>query len=109
MVERNLAKVEVESSRLFSRSSFQLMSAKVGTICGNSSVGRAIPCQGIGREFEPLFPLQFVEMGSFASHFYRVWRDSKSVMPRIANPVRAVRLRLAPPVTLFSIKPRNFY
>ena len=25
--------------------------------CGNSSVGRAIPCQGIGREFEPLFPL----------------------------------------------------
>ncbi len=28
-------------------------------ICGNSSVGRAIPCQGIGRRFEPVFPLQF--------------------------------------------------
>ncbi len=26
--------------------------------CGNSSVGRARPCQGRGREFEPRFPLQ---------------------------------------------------
>ena len=26
-------------------------------ICGNSSVGRAQPCQGWGREFEPRFPL----------------------------------------------------
>jgi hypothetical protein len=26
-------------------------------ICGISSVGRAIPCQGIGREFESLIPL----------------------------------------------------
>ena len=26
--------------------------------CGNSSVGRAQPCQGWGREFEPRFPLQ---------------------------------------------------
>ena len=25
---------------------------------GSSSVGRAIPCQGIGREFEPRLPLQ---------------------------------------------------
>ena len=25
---------------------------------GNSSAGRAIPCQGIGREFESRFPLQ---------------------------------------------------
>ena len=25
--------------------------------CGNSSVGRAQPCQGWGREFEPRFPL----------------------------------------------------
>ena len=28
---------------------------------GNSSVGRAIPCQGIGRRFEPGFPLQNLE------------------------------------------------
>ena len=27
------------------------------TQCGNSSVGRAQPCQGWGREFEPRFPL----------------------------------------------------
>ena len=26
---------------------------------GNSSVGRAQPCQGWGREFEPRFPLIF--------------------------------------------------
>ena len=28
-------------------------------ISGNSSVGRARPCQGRGREFEPRFPLHF--------------------------------------------------
>jgi hypothetical protein len=36
LVERNLAKVEVESSRLFSRSSTFSVHC-----CGNSSVGRA--------------------------------------------------------------------
>ena len=29
--------------------------------CGNSSVGRARPCQGRGREFEPRLPLFFLE------------------------------------------------
>src|SRR5690606_39115403 len=29
-------------------------------ICGNSSVGRAQPCQGWGREFESRFPLQIL-------------------------------------------------
>ncbi len=29
--------------------------------CGNSSVGRALPCQGKGREFESRFPLHFFE------------------------------------------------
>ena len=29
----------------------------MGPQCGNSSVGRARPCQGRGREFEPRFPL----------------------------------------------------
>ena len=28
--------------------------------CGNSSVGRASPCQGGGREFESRFPLHIV-------------------------------------------------
>ena len=29
-------------------------------LCGNSSVGRARPCQGRGREFESRFPLKNV-------------------------------------------------
>ena len=36
--------------------------------CGNSSVGRARPCQGRGREFESRFPLNkvpVVESGFF--------------------------------------------
>ena len=32
-----------------------------GLRCGNSSVGRARPCQGRGREFESRFPLQIKE------------------------------------------------
>ena len=32
---------------------------------GNSSVGRARPCQGRGREFESRFPLQFLRSKSF--------------------------------------------
>ena len=31
--------------------------------CGNSSVGRAQPCQGWGREFEPRFPLNVCPSG----------------------------------------------
>ena len=33
---------------------------------GSSSVGRAIPCQGIGREFETLLPLQEKRESVFA-------------------------------------------
>ena len=38
-------------------------------LCGNSSVGRAQPCQGWGREFESRFPLLEIhrEMGF---HFF---------------------------------------
>ena len=36
-------------------------SSKEGTLqSGNSSVGRAQPCQGWGREFESRFPLQIL-------------------------------------------------
>jgi hypothetical protein len=59
--------------------------------CGNSSVGRARPCQGRGREFESRFPLQFSLI------LMKLRRDSKMVMPRIANPLTPVRFRLAPP------------
>ena len=88
LVEHNLAKVGVASSSLVFRSKVckmtvaqvaELVDAHVsgacaerragsspvlGTIfkkvinCGNSSVGRAQPCQGWGREFEPRFPLK---------------------------------------------------
>ena len=34
------------------------------TACGNSSVGRAQPCQGWGREFESRFPLQILKSQS---------------------------------------------
>ena len=30
---------------------------RTNSVCGNSSVGRARPCQGRGREFEPRLPL----------------------------------------------------
>ena len=52
LVEHDLAKVGVASSSLVSRSILNIK------LCGNSSVGRAQPCQGWGREFEPRFPLQ---------------------------------------------------
>ncbi len=52
LVEHNLAKVGVASSSLVFRSLIEQL------FCGNSSVGRAQPCQGWGREFEPRFPLK---------------------------------------------------
>ena len=54
LVERHLAKVEVASSSLVSRSTF----SSQNRICGCSSSGRAPPCQGGGSEFEPRQPLQ---------------------------------------------------
>ena len=82
MVEHNLAKVGVASSSLVFRSKldsyestvfFLPAKAAVTTNCGNSSVGRAQPCQGWGREFESRFPLQ----------------ESKSFMDKIKqNPLK---------------------
>ena len=73
--------------------------------CGNSSVGRARPCQGRGREFEPRFPLQV--FGNAFGHFAESPRESpilhgarpdgRVVMHRIANPFTPVRFRLRPP------------
>jgi hypothetical protein len=70
LVERNLAKVEVESSRLFSRSKL----VKKGKL---------------------LLPF-FVEFCDQQVAKIR-WRDSKSVMQWIANPSSPVRLWVAPP------------
>ena len=44
--------------------------SRLQKICGNSSVGRAIPCQGIGRRFEPVFPLQVFEKGKLRLPFF---------------------------------------
>ena len=41
--------------------------------CGNSSVGRARPCQGRGREFESRFPLQIKDMRSSGCHFKKFY------------------------------------
>ena len=82
LVEHNLAKVGVASSSLVFRSHLWNIEKQIAefllpvsaeeivlmpsaaenlvfceTNCGNSSVGRAQPCQGWGREFEPRFPL----------------------------------------------------
>ena len=68
LVEHNLAKVGVASSSLVFRSIRQSVALSVSRgmqvrvlfwalCCGNSSVGRAQPCQGWGREFESRFPL----------------------------------------------------
>ena len=43
------------------------ISLSVNKYRGNSSVGRARPCQGRGRRFEPGFPLQFIVW--FQSYF----------------------------------------
>ncbi len=56
--------------------------------CGNSSVGRARPCQGRGREFESRFPL----------HFKRIARVVKSVDTRDLKSLgfRAVAVQVRP-------------
>ena len=54
---------------------------------GNSSAGRAQPCQGWGREFESRFPLE---------HLIYLWLDGRVVMQRPAKPWTPVRLRLQP-------------
>ena len=72
LVERHLAKVEVASSSLVTRSKihpnffgwiFSIICPVtavriIKNICGFSSSGRAPPCQGGGSEFEPRNPLQ---------------------------------------------------
>ncbi len=89
LVEHDLAKVGVASSSLVSRSklfkccicrrasdsSYEeglrnefTTAARFTPLCGNSSVGRARPCQGRGREFESRFPLQILSSKHNASH-----------------------------------------
>ena len=91
-----------------------------GLRCGNSSVGRARPCQGRGREFESRFPLQFLDKTSafevlfFARQRYRrgrnsagTWPGGRVVMQRTANPRTPVRFRPRPPCSV-DAAPRPF-
>ena len=79
VVEHHLAKVGVASSSLVFRSiSFGKL------LFLNSSVGRASPCQGGGREFESRFPLH-------------IWRHSQAVRQRSAKPSSPVRFWVPPP------------
>ncbi len=41
---------------------------------GNSSVGRARPCQGRGREFESRFPLKIKTMQEIVWFFYLIFK-----------------------------------
>ena len=52
------------SPRLASQAAKALVTANA-KISGNSSVGRAQPCQGWGREFESRFPLQIGGMAEW--------------------------------------------
>jgi hypothetical protein len=80
LVERNLAKVEVESSRLFSRSKFHKGKPRLPFFVKRQ---RLPPSR---KQASLFYPAPF-------------WRDSKAVMQRIANPSSPVRLRIAPPVS----------
>ena len=85
---------------------------------GNSSVGRARPCQGRGREFESRFPLQFFSKTSHRRGFVLSsrrrclaiatagqWPGGRVVMQRTANPRTPVRFRPRPP--LFAGRPTS--
>ena len=68
------------SSSLFARTTLRLI-----LICGNSSFGRAPPCQGGGGGFEPRFPLHF--FNGCVSSFYAAKRHhSQAVRQRSAKP-----------------------
>ncbi len=127
MVERNLAKVEVASSSLVSRSTTvqavpcdagiaQLVErnlAKVevasSSLVSRSITVQAVPCDaGIAQLVERNLAKVEVASSSLVSRStiyqsdsalteHKLRRGSKAVMHRIANPCRSVRLRPAPP------------
>ena len=69
---------------------------RAGT-CGNSSVGRAQPCQGWGREFESRFPLTVRSNGGIGRH----------ERLKIFWPVMAVRVQV--PLRVQSIAPSGAF
>ena len=74
-------------------------------LSGNSSAGRAQPCQGWGREFESRFPLQEYKKPRSVKSLSRLfslrlnekWLGGRVVMQRTATPLTPVRFRPQPP------------
>jgi hypothetical protein len=66
--------------------------------CGISSVGRAIPCQGIGREFESLIPLHMTGLPFSKPQKIRHLRVAFLFLNRATRPSpnRLVAIALAP-------------
>ena len=66
--------------------------------CGNSSVGRARPCQGRGREFESRFPLQIQQVtwrGHFTCHAVDTQQFSRLRLIAPAPNARTAARRIA--------------
>jgi hypothetical protein len=114
LVERNLAKVEVESSRLFSRSIRCKAMRQYGSNGNNSYAGVAQLVERnlakVEVESSRLFSRSRILAASIALDAARkhdrscavvprktLWRGSKEVMQRPAKPSRSVRFRSSPP------------
>ena len=68
-------------------------------LSGNSSAGRARPCQGRGREFESRFPLQIPRSrGTRLFSLDQRGLRGRVVMHRTATPFTPVRFRPQPPI-----------
>ena len=67
------------------------------TISGHGSVGRAQPCQGWGRGFEPRCPLHCLLEGRFLFRPFSYRRSGQVVRQRPAKPLPPVRIRASPP------------
>ncbi len=73
---------------------------------GSGSVGRAQPCQGWGRGFEPRLPLHRLNRAGLKTSalFLRPrrcngWRRGQAVRQRPAKPLSPVRFRSSPPTS----------
>ena len=67
------------------------------TICGHGSVGRAQPCQGWGRGFEPVVRSSNVQVPFPDGTCFDKRRDGQVVRQGPAKPSPPVRIRFSPP------------
>ena len=57
-----------DAYNVFCQSARGLRASMLADGCGSSSVGRAPPCHGGGREFESRLPLQYAEVAQLVEH-----------------------------------------